>query len=132
MDSKYIESAGTGAMIRAVVGILGLQAAVGLGVAVLFFIAGNGLAAKSALIGGAIAFIPGAFYAVRVIRSRYNSPDRLLRAHYAGEFGKLMLTALLFGATFAWVREISVLPLFAAYIATLLVYWAALLMFPRI
>jgi F0F1-type ATP synthase assembly protein I len=66
------------------------------------------------------------------MRSRQSAPDRLLLAHYVGEFGKLMLTVLLFGATFAWVKEISVLPLFAGYIATLLVYWAALVMFSRI
>jgi ATP synthase protein I len=119
-------------MIRAIAGIIGLQIAVALAVAALFLVFGSGIAAKSALLGGAIAFIPGAFYALRIIRSRHSPPDRLLRAHYAGEFGKLMLTVFLFGATFAWVKEISVLPLFAAYIATLLVYWAALVMFPRI
>ena len=119
-------------MIRALVSIIALQVAVAFGVAALFLLFGNGVSAKSALIGGSIAFIPAAFYAFRVIRSRHSAPDRLLRAHYAGEFGKLILTVLLFGATFAWVQEISVLPLFAAYIATLLVYWAVLVMFSRI
>jgi len=119
-------------MIRAMVSIIVMQVAVAFGVAALFLLFGNGVFAKSALIGGAIAFIPGAFYALRVIRSRHSAPDRLLQAHYAGEFGKLMLTVLLFGATFAWVKEISALPLFAAYAATLLVYWVALVMFSRI
>jgi len=119
-------------MIRAMVSIIAMQVAVTLGVAALFLLFGNVVSAKSALIGGAIAFIPGAFYALPVIRSRHGAADRLLRAHYVGEFGKLMLTVLLFGATFAWVKEISVLPLFADYIATLLVYWAALVMFSRI
>jgi ATP synthase protein I len=119
-------------MIRAMVSIIVMQVAVAFGVAALFLLFGNGVSAKSALIGGAIAFMPGAFYALRVIRSRHSAPDRLLRAHSVGEFGKLMLTVLLFGATFAWVKEISVLPLFAAYIATLFVYWAALVMFSRI
>jgi len=119
-------------MIRAIVSIIAMQVAVAFGVAALFALFGNWVSAKSALIGGAIAFIPGAFYALRVIRSRHSAPDSLLRAHYAGEFGKLILTVLLFGATFAWVKEISVLPLFAAYVATLLVYWAALLMFTKI
>lgn len=119
-------------MIRAIVSIIAMQVAVVFCVAALFLLFGNPVSAKSALIGGAVAFIPGAFYALQLIRSRNRAPDRLLRAHYAGEFGKLMLTVLLFGATFAWVKEISVLPLFAAYVATLLVYWAALLMFSRI
>lgn len=119
-------------MIRAIVSIIAMQVALAFGVAALFLFFGSWVSAKSALIGGAIAFIPGAFYALRVIRSRHSAPDRLLRAHYAGEFGKLMLTVLLFGTTFAWVKEISVLPLFATYAATLLVYWAALVMFPKI
>lgn len=119
-------------MIRAISAVIGLQVAVTLVIAGLLLVIAGALAAKSALIGGAIAFIPGAFYAFRIIRSRRSSPDSMLRAHYAGEFGKLTLTMLLFGATFAWVKEISVLSLFAAYIVTLLVYWAALLMFSKI
>lgn len=119
-------------MIRAIAAVIGLQVAVSVVAAGLFLYFAGPVAAKSALIGGAIGFIPGAFYAIRILRSRNGSPQRMLRAHYAGEFGKLALTAMLFGATFAWVKEVSVLPLFAAYIATLLVYWAALLMFSRI
>lgn len=119
-------------MIRAIAAVIGLQVAVTAAAAGLFLCFADPVAAKSALIGGAIAFIPGAFYAMRILRSRHASPQRMLRAHYAGEFGKLALTAVLFGATFAWMKEVTVLPLFAAYIATLLVYWAALLMFSRI
>jgi ATP synthase protein I len=115
-------------MIRALCSILGLQFAAALVIALGFLAAKGPLAAGSALIGGAIAVVPGAFYAWRVIRSRDAPPQRLLRAHYAAEFGKLALTLVMFGATFAWVSEVSVLPLFAAYIATLLVYWAALVM----
>ncbi len=119
-------------MIRAIVSIIAMQIAMAFGVAALFLLFGNWISAKSALIGGAIAFIPGAFYAFRVIVSRQSAPERLLRAHYVGEFGKLTLTMLLFGATFVWLKEISALPLFAAYAATLLVYWVALVMFSKI
>ncbi len=119
-------------MVRALCFILGLQLAVAVAVALGFLAAEGPLAAGSALIGGAIAVVPGGFYAWRVVRSRNASPQRLLRAHYAAEFGKLALTFVLFGATFAWVKEVSALPLFAAYIATLLVYWAALVMSYRI
>ena len=118
-------------MTRAISTVIGLQVAVTLIFAGLFLALSGVVAAKSALIGGAIAFIPGAFYAYRIVRTRHSSPDRMLRAHYAGEFGKLALTMVLFGATFAWGKEIAVLSLFAAYIATLLVYWAALLMFSK-
>ena len=119
-------------MIRALALILGLQVAAGVAVALGFLAAKGPLAARSALIGGAIAVVPGVFYAWRVIRSRNAPPQRLLQAHYIAEFGKLALTFVLFGATFAWMKEVSVLPLFAAYIATLLVYWAALVMSDKV
>jgi ATP synthase protein I len=112
--------------------IIGLQVAVAISVALVFLGWLGTVAAASALIGGAIAVVPGAFYALRIVRSRNRSPDRMLRAHYAGEFGKLALTFAMFAVTFAWMKNVSVLPLFAAYIATLLVYWAALVMFSRI
>lgn len=118
-------------MVRALVSVIAMQVVVAIAVAAMFLLFSGSESAKSALIGGAIAFIPGAFYGLRIIRSRNSSPERLLRAHYAGEFGKLMLTVLLFGGTFAWLKGISALPLFAAYAATLLVYWLALLMFSK-
>lgn len=119
-------------MIRAVMQIVGLQLAVAVLAALIFLGWSGTAAATSALIGGAIAVVPGAFYALRVIRSRGASPDRVLRAHYAGEFGKLVLTFAMFAAAFAWMKNVSVLPLFAAYIATLAVYWVALLMSSKI
>ena len=119
-------------MSRALFAIVSLQFAVALAIA-LGFLAGSGeLAAKSAMIGGAIGVVPGAFYAWRLVRSQGASPERLLRAHYVAEFGKLALTFVLFGATFIWVKDVSVLPLFVAFIATLMVYWAALLMFNKV
>ncbi|HUF21409.1 MAG TPA: ATP synthase subunit I [Burkholderiales bacterium] len=112
--------------------IIGLQVAVAISVALVFLGWLGTVAAASALVGGAIAVVPGCFYALRVIRSRNASPDRMLRAHYAGEFGKLVLTFAMFAAAFTWLKSVSVLPLFTAYIATLPVYWVALLMFSKI
>lgn len=116
---------------RVLLCIVGLQVALASLVAVLFLAVDGLSAARSAALGGAIAVVPGAFYAWRVIRSRSVAPGALLRAHYAAELGKLALTFLLFGATFAWAREVSVGALFAAYIATIMVYWAALMIFNR-
>lgn len=118
-------------MVRALVSVVAMQVVIAMAIAALFLLFSGSESAKSALIGGAIAFIPGAFYGLRIIRSRNRSPEQLLRAHYAGEFGKLMLTVLLFGATFAWMKGVSALPLFTTYVATLLVYWMALLMFSK-
>ena len=56
----------------------------------------------------------------------------MLRVHFVAEAGKLTLTFVLFAVTFVWIRDVSVIPLFAAYIATLMAYWLALIVFKRI
>jgi ATP synthase protein I len=117
---------------RGLLAVLGLQVLVVCSVAVVFLLASGLLAAKSAAIGGLIAVIPGAFYAWRLIGSRNTLPDRMLRVHVGAESGKLALTFVLFGVTFAWMKDVSVIPLFATYIATLLVYWLALIVFKRV
>jgi ATP synthase protein I len=119
-------------MIRGLLAVLGLQLLV-LCLAMSGFLLFSGLmAAKSAAIGGVIAVVPGAFYAWRLIASRNVPPDRLLRVHVVAEAGKLTLTFVLFAATFVWIRDVSVLPLFVAYTATLMAYWLALIVVKRI
>ena len=116
-------------MIRGLLSVLGLQLLVASCVTLAFVLASGLMAAKSAAVGGAIAFIPGAFYAWRLIVSRNADPSRLLRTHVVAEAGKLTLTFVLFAATFVWMKEVSAIPLFVAYIAVLLVYWLALILF---
>lgn len=116
-------------MIRGLLSILGLQLLVASCVTLTFLVASGHLAAKSAAIGSAIAFIPGAFYAWRLIVSRNAAPGRLLRTHIVAEAGKLTLTFVLFAVTFVWVKDVSAVSLFIAYIAVLLVYWLALILF---
>lgn len=119
-------------MTRQLLSIMVLQLVVALAVVAGFGFFAGSLAATSAAIGGLIAVVPGAFYSWRLIRSRQFAPQRMLGVHYSAEFGKLVLTFVLFGATFAWKKDVSALPLFAAYIATLLAYWPALLMFNKV
>ncbi|HUU72892.1 MAG TPA: ATP synthase subunit I [Burkholderiales bacterium] len=119
-------------MTRGLLAVLGLQLLV-LGVVVSGFLLVSGLAAaKSAALGGAIAIVPGAFYAWRLIASRKAPHERMLRVHVGAEAGKLTLTFVMFAATFVWIRDVSVIPLFAAYIAILMAYWLALIVFKRI
>jgi len=119
-------------MIRGLLAVLGLQLLVVCCVTFGFLLASGLTAAKSAAIGGAIAVIPGAFYAWRLIGSRGAAAGLMLRVHVAAEAGKLALTVILFAATFAWIRDVSVISLFTAYIAALMVYWLALLAFKQI
>ncbi len=118
-------------MIRGLLAVLGLQFLVVCSGTLVFLLASGFLVAKSAALGGAIAFVPSAFYAWRLIASRHASPERVLRAHFVAESGKLALTFVLFGVTFAWMKDLSIVALFANYIAALLVYWLALILFRR-
>ena len=80
------------------------------------------LAAMSALLGSAIAVIPNAFLAARLLGRRAGtSAEALLRAAWLGEAGKLALTALLFAAVFIAVRPLSAFGLFGGFIAAQLV-----------
>ena len=116
--------------LRTTIGkLIGLQVLV-TAVAVLVAFAVGGVAAgKSAALGGAIGVIPGAAYGVLLIQKPFGTPRSVLQRQYLGEFCKLVLTLVMFGASFVWVKELSVLYLFATYILTLAVYWAALLIF---
>jgi ATP synthase protein I len=51
-----------------------------------------------------------------------------MRAAWIGEVGKVLLTALLFGVIFGFVRPIQPLAVFAGFIAAQLVVFGALLM----
>lgn len=83
-------------------------------------------AALAAVIGGTIGFASGWVYAFKMKVAR-GTPAAIMTGHYRAEGYKLAVTAVLFAMTFVLYREISPLPLFLTYAATLLVYWAALL-----
>ena len=81
----------------------------------------------SAALGGAAAFIPNLYFALRVHKSAGQEARKIVRSFYAGESGKLLLTAALFFMIFQ-IPNIEILPLLAVYIAALSVFWFALLM----
>ncbi len=83
--------------------------------------------ALSAVLGGAAAFIPNLYFALRVYRSAGQEARKIVRSFYAGESGKLLLTAALFFMIFQ-LPNIEIIPLLAVYVAALSVFWFALLM----
>lgn len=92
-----------------------------------FALAGGRAYALSAALGGAAAFIPNLYFALRVYRSAGQEARKIVRSFYAGESGKLLLTAALFFMIFQ-LPNIEILPLLAVYVAALSVFWFALLM----
>jgi len=84
-------------------------------------------AALSALIGGACVIIPALIYARVAYKRRRAAPEELLKAHFAAEAVKFLLTILMFGAAFAFFKDLSVAGLFGGYIAAVSGYWFKLL-----
>lgn len=82
----------------------------------------------SALLGGVAAFAPNAFLAARLMHADI---DTLMRAAWIGEIGKLLLTVILFGLIFAFLRPISIWAVFGGFIGTYFAMLPALLLLQR-
>jgi ATP synthase protein I len=108
------------------------QACVSLVVAAVLWVSVGEVAATSALLGGAAAVVPNGFLAARLLQpSRDQSAKAMMRSAWFGEIGKVLLTALLFGVIFGFVRPISPLAVFAGFIAAQLVVFGGLLIGSR-
>ena len=111
--------------------VLTRQIATTLVVAVAFGVMLGLHAGVSALFGGGIGVASGYAYVWRAMRAtrrgQGSDPNKVFRAQAAGESFKFAATLLLFAVVFKFYGNVAVLPLFLAYVATLVVYWAALL-----
>lgn len=105
--------------------VLGQAVVTGIVALVSFAMAGSA-GAQSALLGGGISALGSLGMAVVAFgRAGPASAQSAVTAFYVGEAVKLALVIVLF----IWVlkvMKVSPLPLFAAYMATFLVYWVVL------
>jgi len=83
--------------------------------------------AWSAIIGGSIGFSTAALYARYAFGVRGEKPREFVKAHFRAEALKLAFTVVLLAAALRIYKDVSILPLLLSYIATLSVYWFALL-----
>lgn len=106
-----------------------VQACVSLVLAAVLWAWMGEVAGMSALLGGVAVVIPNAFLAARLLQpSRDQSAKAMMRSAWFGEIGKVLLTALVFGVIFGFVRPIEPLAVFAGFIAAQLVVFGALLL----
>ncbi len=84
------------------------------------------VAAVSAALGGATVVVPNAFLAARLLAPTLGR-RAMLRSAWIGETGKLLLTVLLFGVIFGFVRPLAPLAVFVSFIVTQFVPFGALL-----
>jgi ATP synthase protein I len=112
---------------RAALQIALWQAVATLAIAGLFLVGSGGQWALSALMGGGIAVVTSlAMIGIMFRGAEDTDPKRVMTKLYAGEAAKLALTVVLFVAAIKFMRP-AIAPLLIAYIATLPVYWLALL-----
>ena len=82
------------------------------------------VAGYSGLCGGVIAWLPNMYFAHKAFRfSGARAAQAIVRSFYAGEAGKLVLTAVLFALTFAGVKPLEPLAVFGVFFLTQLVNW---------
>lgn len=107
--------------------IIGLQVLVAVVISLLLLPIYGALVAASAFAGGAIGFTTSWVYARKMTAPAGSDPRLMLRAHVVAEVWKLGLIVILFAAVLTFFKEVATLPLLLTFIATLAVYWVALL-----
>lgn len=85
-------------------------------------------AAVSAFLGGSIGFLSSLVYAITMVMVKGGEPRDQLKAHMRAEAYKLISALVLFIAAFTLFRDVSPLILLLTFAATLVAYWAGLLM----
>ncbi|MNF58939.1 F0F1 ATP synthase subunit I [compost metagenome] len=84
------------------------------------------VAGYSGLCGGFIALLPNVYFARKAFRfSGARAAQAIVRSFYAGEMGKMILTAVLFALTFAGVKPLDALAVFGVFLLTQSVSWFA-------
>lgn len=91
-----------------------------------FYLLGSQFTGKSAFYGGLAALLPNLYFALKVQSNKGQEAKKIVRSFYAGESGKLFLTAIIFALIFQ-DSDINIIALLATYVAALTVFWFALL-----
>jgi len=80
------------------------------------------VAAYSILLGGLISILPNGYFAWKAFRYRgaRNTP-MIVKSFYAGETGKLIMTAVLFALVFAGIKPLNELAIIVSFIVTIIV-----------
>jgi len=111
---------------RLAFGVVRGQAAVTAAAALVGFLLGGAHVALSCALGGAIGTIASLGMALMAFGGRApSSPARILGTFYAGELVKVVLAVVAFILVLK-LAGASPLPMFAAYMATFIVYWIVL------
>jgi ATP synthase protein I len=107
--------------------LLGIQLAITLFAAGLWYLISGIIAAYSALLGGLACILPNAWFITNAFRADgQTAPQLILSRLYIGEAGKLVLTGILFALVFWLVNEIHIGALFLTFVIMIIVNLAGL------
>ena len=109
--------------------IIVLQAIVTGLIGLLFLLTQGWVAAYSAWLGGLTALIPNVYFTYKAFQYfGARSIGVIVQAFWAGEMGKLILTAVFFAVLFLGVKPLNVLAVFIGYILVQMTSAASLLL----
>ena len=97
--------------------VIVLQAAMAVLIGLLFGLMQGWVAAYSAWLGGLTALLPNMYFTYKAFQYfGARSIGAIVQSFWAGEMGKLILTAVLFAVLFLGVKPLNVLAVFVGYI----------------
>ncbi len=98
--------------------VLLVQLTVCVMVGTLFGLGFGKVAGYSSLTGGMIALLANSYFTYKAFKYYgARSATAIVQSLWAGQFGKMVLTAVFFALTFVTVRPVDVVMLFTGYIA---------------
>lgn len=82
----------------------------------------DGVTGYSVFLGGMVSTLPNAYFAIKAFRySGARQMPQVLKSFYAGESGKMIITAVMFALVFAGVKPLSELAVIISYILVLVI-----------
>lgn len=97
--------------------VIVLQAAMAVLIGLLFGLVQGWVAVYSAWLGGLTALLPNMYFTYKAFQYfGARSIGAIVQSFWAGEMGKLILTAVLFAVLFLGVKPLNVLAVFVGYI----------------
>lgn len=110
--------------------LLGIQLLTAVVITLLLLVFSGAETALSAFLGGLAYILPNAYFVRFAFReSGQQNPRKILYWFYVGEGGKLVLSGVIFALSFALVKSLHVIILFAVFIMMIFVNLAGCTLF---
>ena len=109
--------------------VLLAQLAACMATALIIWLAFGLVAGYSALLGGMIAWLANGYFTYKAFKySGARSTAAIVQSLWAGQFGKMVLTAVFFALVFLAVKPLAVVAVFVGYIVVQMTSFIALIL----